>query len=93
MSIAVVLRVTMPGKVSQYTRHDLSLKFILMYVFEPIFHLIFQKKAIGELYRVIPFSSSGFNVCGSCAHLPIQTSIEQPESVNALRLYCTDIDS
>ena len=41
---------------------------------------ILQKKAIGELYRVIPFSSCAFNVRKSCAHFnffSIQTSIEQ----------------
>ena len=29
---------------------------------------ILQKKAIGELYLVVPVSSCAFNVCGSCAH-------------------------
>ena len=32
---------------------------------------ILQKKAIGELYRVIPFSNCVFNVCGSYTH-PIE---------------------
>ena len=41
---------------------------------------ILQKKAIGELYPVVPVSSCAFNVCGSYAHFnffAIQTSIEQ----------------
>ena len=52
---------------------------------------ILQKKAIGELYRVIPFSSCAFNVCGSYAHFnffPYKLPLNK--NVNALRLYCTD---
>ena len=46
---------------------------------------ILQKKAIGELYRVIPFSSCAFNVRGSYAHFPYKLPLDK--SVNALRLY------
>ena len=42
---------------------------------------ILQKKAIGELYPVVPVSSCAFNVCmrklRSFKFFPIQTSIEQ----------------
>ena len=52
---------------------------------------ILQKKAIGELYPVVPVSSCAFNVCGSYAHFnfcPYKLPLKK--NVNALRLYCTD---
>ena len=51
---------------------------------------ILQKKAIGELYPVVPVSSCAFNVCGSYAHFnffPYKLPLKK--NVNALRLYCT----
>ena len=41
---------------------------------------IYQKKALGELYRALPLSSCAFNVCVSYAHFhffPIQISTER----------------
>ena len=52
---------------------------------------ILQKKAISELYPVVPVSSCAFNVCGSYAHFnffPYKLPLNK--NVNALRLYCTD---
>ena len=52
---------------------------------------ILQKKAIGELYPVVPVSSCAFNVCGSYAHFnffPYKLPLKK--NVNALHLYCTD---
>ena len=52
---------------------------------------ILQKKAIGELYPVVPVSSCAFNVCGSYAHFnffPYKLPLNK--NVNALHLYCTD---
>ena len=52
---------------------------------------ILEKKAIGELYPVIPVSSCAFNVCGSYAHFnffPYKLPLNK--NVNALLLYCTD---
>ena len=53
---------------------------------------ILQKKAISELYWVIPFSSCAFNVCGSYVHFnffPYKLPLNK--TVNALCLYCTDL--
>ena len=52
---------------------------------------ILQKKAIGELYPMVPVSSCAFNVCGIYAHFnffPYKLPLKK--NVNALRLYCTD---
>ena len=53
-----------------------------------------RNKAIGELYRVIPFSSCAFNVCRSYAHFHFFSHTNFHcinENVNALRLYCTNL--
>ena len=52
---------------------------------------MYQKKALGELYRALPLSSRTFNVCISYAHyyfFPYKFQLN--ENAKALCLYCTD---
>ena len=52
---------------------------------------IYQKKAFGELYRVLPLSSRTFNVCISYAHFNFfPYKFQLNENAKALCLYCTD---
>ena len=53
---------------------------------------IYQKKALGELYRALPLSSCTFNVCVSYAHFHFfPYKFQLNENAKALCLYCTDV--
>ena len=53
---------------------------------------IYQKKALGELYRALPLSSRTSNVCISYAHFNFfPYKFQLNENAKALCLYCTDL--